>query len=641
MVENFINIFKVDNFHKLLFIIVFIIAFELVARPFPTISVGGLNYKEWQESNDFGDIKEPKEFSLINYWLTRATFTNIYPSSPVAIPGTTLGPIGSLSGHQPATSKEKSDKSGSETVNNNYAELRWIPIFTYTPNFFNGGVSFRAQFEIDTMFGVSRNRAGENRGGAFNADQVNIQTKNAFVHWKITPKLSTNIGIQGFYDSIYDPFDTPATYILNSGYKIMFYGTDATGISFYSKYFGLTKLSYTVVVYNKEGEKYDDVQFATLDQAFQIFPGTLIGFSYWYLLDQSKSNQDLYSLVSQGGPSSSLHMGFTGAQSLNLESANGFMNWLGFNFHHNINFFTSRWSANGFVMLNKGRFENTNITHPNIAGNTINTIGLGPANPATNWFVEIDGLSADFEIQYHYGKKADVTGASLGGDKITFEYLYTQGDSDPKDEKYTGAFTMNYYGLPGATWVSHKALILFPFGEAISHFTGAMTDISNQGYGTRAFILAFYHDLIPNKLNIKLGYARAYSNTRQEVTYRTDALYQDFDTQLAGQVNADPALKSLLSLVYAGKPSYFYLDNSGNANINFFREYSGNFIGTEYNIELVYQVRYLMMVGIHFAKMFLGDFYKSEINNLGQKVRPNTVDRDPYALFITFKWIGF
>jgi hypothetical protein len=623
--------------------IVCIVIFNIgiIAKEKPSVSVGGLNYKEWSENYDFDDLRKPSEFSLVNYWLTRATFTNIYPGSPFAIPGATLGPIGSPSGHLPATSKEKDDKSGSETINNNYAELRWIPIMTYTPNFFDGNVSFRAQFEIDTLWGLSRNRAAENRGGAFNADQVNIQTKNAFVHWKITPKLSTNIGIQGFYDSIYDPFDTPATYLLNSGYKVMFYGTDATGISFYSKYFGLSKLSYTVVVTGKEGQKYDDVQFATFDQAFEIFPAFRLGFSYWYLLDQSKGIQDLYTLVAEGGPSSSLHMGFVGNQPFNLESANGFMNWFGVNYHYNINFFTSRWASNGYIMINKGRYENTNILHPKVNNVEITKIGQGPKNPSKVWFVEVDGLTANLEIQYQYGPRANPTSAPLGGDKITFEYLYTQGDKDPNDDKYTGAFTMNYYGLPGATWVSHKALILFPFGESISHFAGAMTDISNQGYGTRMFIFAFYRDVIPNKLNIKVGYARAYANAGKEVTYRSNALYQDLDTQISAQVNADPQLQNLLTLAYQGKPNYIYKDNSGVFKTNFFREYSGKLIGTEYNVEVVYQIRYLMTVGIHFAKMFLGDFYKTEVNEFGQKVRPNTVDRDPYAIFLTFKWIGF
>lgn len=610
---------------------------EIHSRSKPDVSVGGLNYKEWSEDYDFGDIRTPREFSLINYFFTRATYSNIYPNSPVAIPGSLLGPIGSSSGHVPSTSKEKEDKSGSEGVKNTYSEFRWIPIFTYTPNFFNGSVSFRAQFEIDTLFGLSRNRAGENRGGAFNADQVNIQTKNAFVHFKITPKLSTNIGIHGYYDSVFDPFDTPASYILNTGYKVMFYGTDATGISIFSKYFGLTKFSYTVVVFGKEGQKNDDIQFATLDQAFEIFPGTRIGLSYWYLLDQSKGNHDLYSLVSEGGPSSALHMGFTGSQNFNLESANGFMNWFGLNFHHNINFFTSRWAANGFIMINKGRYENTNIQHPSIGNVKLETIGVGPVNPSTNWFVEVDGISYDFEIQYQYGKRADTT----GGDKITFEYLYTRGDNDPKDEKYTGAFTMNYYGLPGATWVSHKALILFPFGEAISHFSGAMVDISNRGYGVKAVIAAFYYDVIPNKLNIKLGIAKASANVGQEVTYRSNSLYSDFDSEIRTLVNSDPNLAQLVQLIYNGKPSFAYLDKLGVIQTNLFREYTSTNMGTEYNFEIVYQIRYLMTVGLHFGKMFLGNFYKSEVNQFGQKVRPNNIDRDPYAIFLTFKWIGF
>jgi hypothetical protein len=32
-------------------------------------------------------------------------------------------------------------------------------------------------------------------------------------------------------------------------------------------------------------------------------------------------------------------------------------------------------------------------------------------------------------------------------------------------------------------WFNHKTLILFPFTQTVSNYTGAVTDISNQGYG--------------------------------------------------------------------------------------------------------------------------------------------------------------
>ena len=38
------------------------------------------------------------------------------------------------------------------------------------------------------------------------------------------------------------------------------------------------------------------------------------------------------------------------------------------------------------------------------------------------------------------------------------------------------------YGLPGAVWFNHKTLLLFPFTSTVNNYTGAVTDISNQGY---------------------------------------------------------------------------------------------------------------------------------------------------------------
>ena len=62
-----------------------------------------------------------------------------------------------------------------------YAEQRFIPMFTYSPRLFDGWAKIRASFEFDWTWGDANYGAGGNFGGAFGADQVNMQTQNLFV----------------------------------------------------------------------------------------------------------------------------------------------------------------------------------------------------------------------------------------------------------------------------------------------------------------------------------------------------------------------------------------------------------------------------------------------------------------------------
>ena len=97
---------------------------------------------------------------------------------------------------------------------------------------------------------------------------------------------------------------------------------------------------------------------------------------------------------------------------------------------------------------------------------------------ALNPEVTISGLSANAEVLYNWGRTPN--------DVVSLEAIYTTGDDDLNDGKYKGAFTLNMYGLPGAVWFDHKTLLLFPFTSTANNYTGAVTDISNQGYGLRA-----------------------------------------------------------------------------------------------------------------------------------------------------------
>ena len=87
--------------------------------------------------------------------------------------------------------------------------------------------------------------------------------------------------------------------------------------------------------------------------------------------------------------------------------------------------------------------------------------------------------------------------------------MFTTGDNNLSDDRYTGAFTLNQYGLPGAVWFNHKMLILFPFTSTANNYTGAVTDISNQGYGLRAGIATGAHGHRPQQAQPR-SWARAW-----------------------------------------------------------------------------------------------------------------------------------
>jgi hypothetical protein len=121
----------------------------------------------------------------------------------------------------------------------------------------------------------------------------------------------------------------------------------------------------------------------------------------------------------------------------------------------------------------------------------------------------------------------------------------------------------------------------------VNRFTPAVADISNMGYGLNAFTVNAYHDIIPNKLNVKIGGAQGFSNV---------------------------------------------IPANG-----------GNNMGTEVNAAIKYRLGVFMSVELHAANLWLGDFYdsnddtySSDING-GYDVRPP----DPWTVFLVYKWLLF
>lgn len=525
---------------------------SLSASASPT-PVPGAYYDKWYDEKNREKDAEPREFILINYFFSRATFTNQI-GDPSGLKGVSLGPIGNLAGSAVRV----------EDLKAYYIEQRWIPVIEYSPWFVDGLASFRAQFEVDYLWGRAANTIQPNEGGGFNADQVNIQTKNvnvAFYPFRDPTKLTVLIGTQPVYDTYFDPTRTPLNDIIRTGYKLAFLGSDATGLTLFSNYKGNAKLSLLPLGSAQSDKALEDdprlkyIWLITGDYTYPVQPGTNVGASVWGLRDDTKGDAFAYEGLVKSGPSSTGLGSFTGTPRFNIDRPTGTVFWLGAHFNHNLDFRTGRLAASGFLMYNGGQYVSSN------------------PDTALNPRVKISGLSANAEVIYNWGRTPN--------DVVSLEGMYTTGDDDLNDGKYKGAFTLNMYGLPGAVWFNHKTLLLFPFTSTANNYTGAVSDISNQGYGLRAAIVAGSKDLIPNKLNLKLGAALASSD-----------------------VTPPPWTEGVAR---------------------------GSFIGTEVNAELRYHIRYLMTVGLHTGYMFKGSFY-----NGAERVTAN-----PFAVFTTFTWYAF
>lgn len=514
-------------------------------------SVPGL-YAEWKDEKGREQDAEPREFSLINYFFTRGSYTN-QVADPSGLRGVSLGPIGNVAGSAVRV------RPGEQSA---YVEQRWIPVFEYAPWFVDGLAAFRAQFEVDYVWGRAANTVQQNEGGGFNADQINIQTKNvnvALYPLRDPNLLTVLIGTQSVYDTYLDPTRTPLNDIIRTGYKLTFLGSDATGLSLFSSYKGHAKLGFLPLGSAQAGLPQGDprlkyVYLLTADYVYPVAPNTNVGASFWRLRDQTRGDAFAYEGLVRSGPSSSGLGSFTGAPRFSIERPNGSVYWAGAHFNHNIDFRNGRLGASGFAMYNFGKFTSQ-------VPDTV-------LNPS----VDISGLSANLELLYNYGRSS--------GDLVRVEGMFSTGDPDLNDGEYKGAFTLNQYGLPGAVWFNHGMLLLFPFTSTVNNYTGAVTDISNQGYGLRAGVLNASRDLIPNKLNLKLGLGTA--------------------------------LSGVSPVALADAPA------------------RGKYIGTEVNAELRYHIRYLMTVGLHGGYMFKGDFYDGL-----------SVAADPYALYTTFTWYAF
>lgn len=412
------------------------------------------------------DNKEIEEFKFIGYYFMRTEAINVAPTNEF-LKGQV---VGRLFGNN--TTRTSSTPGF-------FAEQRFIPIIAYSPRLFDGWATMRMSFEFDWTLGDANYSAGGNFGGAFGADAVNMQTQNLFIELRPQANIFINAGLTRLFDNVRVPAYTFTNQLVNTGYRLAFWGSDASGLAYHHMLPNMRGKAAVYQLYENNVEQNDDVTLVEMDYEYDLDIINSIGLSFWYLRDRANGEGGV-SILGQGlnsGLSS-----YNGVFNFNFgnEDYKADIYWLGTHFHGNPLLNQGRFGYSGFGVLNFGNARSK--SHD----------------------VDIMGMAANLRLAYKYGKNAN--------DMIALDGTFTTGDKkNISDGKYTGVLTGNNWTAPGAVFFSHGLYLLLPHGNVVNRFNAAVIDIQNVGYGFAGGSLTGSYDFIPNKFKMKLGAGMGYA----------------------------------------------------------------------------------------------------------------------------------
>ena len=440
------------------------------------------------------DVPAPGGLTFLGYFQARAAIGSIITTSPV-FDGQVVGVLGGSNGttvYAPGQTDLDGDGTPDEDLGNSaYIEQRLNTFFTYAPPTLNGRAALTAGFEVDFLYGDASYGVGGNEGGGFGADQVNLQTRR--LHVTFSPELGARhrldvvAGLQFVGDGVYNPAAATLDDLMRTGGGLRFFGSEAAGVSMFGRVDDASgeRLRYRLGGYTlAEGgvSRPDDVALYMLDvQVAPVWNGRL-GAHAWVLRDSSGGEGGLlgYGATSalsglQGGPM----LDFRRTEDEDVE-VDADLVWLALDGGLNHRLTQGRLGASGLALVNLGRLY----------------VGNGqPDVPVQGWLL-------DGEVRYRWAPGA--------GSILRAEALVNSRDGTDR-EAYTGVVTGNSYGIAGAMWSSHGAMILFPDPQSINRQISVVSDVSNGGSGLLGLSASAGWDLVPSRLNLTLGGAHAAS----------------------------------------------------------------------------------------------------------------------------------
>ena len=417
-----------------------------------------------QTGGDYPEQKQPtevKEFNFIGYFFTRSETSNVATTNEF-LKGQVVGRL--FGGNTTRTSSATSM----------FVEQRFMPMITYSPRLFDGWAKIRTSLEFDWTWGDANYNAGGNQGGAFGADNVNMQTQNLFMELRPRRNLFINVGLQRIYDNVLVPWYTWTDFLLHQGYRLSLFGSDGTGVSthWFRKADERIKVG-AYQFYENNIEQNDDVQMFEGVWEKDLSIDSSVALAFNYVRDRANGEGGI---VSQG-------QGLTSA----LSRYNGVFQFDFGNEAYEADIFWAGLQAHRNPLLRQGRFGWSGFAFYN----------FGEASTASR-SISISGVAANLRTAWRYGRCLE--------DQIVLDTVFVTGDGDGiSDGTYSGVLTGNNWTTPGAVFIGTGLYLLLPHGNVVNRYSAAVIDLQNMGYGITAGALTAARDLVQNKVRIKGG----------------------------------------------------------------------------------------------------------------------------------------
>lgn len=442
---------------------------------------------------------DPRELDVFALFQVRTTASDLDSTNPL-LDGQVVGALGGLNG-----------VVASREARALYTEQRTNAFFTWRPGTLDGDAALTAAFELDWAFGDRAYGTGGNLGGGFGADQVNLQTRR--LHASFFPRLGRHdlhiaVGLQFVGDSATDPTKATPDQLLRSGGRLMFWGSEAAGATIYGHAaddWG-TRLRYRLGAYTlvEQGlASPDDAWLAVADFAFRPTWATDLGLHAWYVQDRTGGTggglgigpaSDLWIL--QGGPDLDPYDGLAPPPDAEILAD---LVWLGADAGYNADLVEGSFGAHGVAIANFGRI------YAPIAQDD-----------------SISGFLVDAEARLRW--------AAGDGSVLRAEALWASGGGDDPG-LYNGPITGNAYGVAGAVWSTHGALLLHPDPGSINRMVSVVHDVSGGGRGLVSLSTSAGWDPIPGRMTVQAGAATALTGAGES-----------WGTEINGRVTGEPLL---------------------------------------------------------------------------------------------------
>lgn len=452
---------------------------------------------------------DPEELDVFALFQVRTTASDLTSTNPL-LDGQVVGRLGGLNG-----------VIADDAARALYTEQRTNAFLTWAPRVVDGRASLTAAFELDWAFGDRAYGTGGNLGGGFGADQVNLQTRR--LHANLYPKLGTghdlhlSVGLQFVGDSVSDPTTATPDELFRSGGRLMFWGSEAAGIAAYGHLHDAwgTRLRYRVGAFTLIEQGLgapDDAWLAVADASVRLAQATDLGVHAWYVQDRTGGSagalgagptSDLWAM--QGGPALDPYDGFPPPPDAEILAD---VVWLGADLGHNPGLTEGPLGAHGVAVANLGRIYAPIAQDDDIAGLLVD---------------------AEARLRWSAGE----------GSVLRAEVLWASGGSG-NPAVYDGPVTGNAWGVAGAVWTTHGALLLHPDPGSINRMVAVVHDVSGAGRGLLSLSGSAGWDPIPGRLTVTAGGATA-----------TTGSGELWGTEVNGRIVGEPLLFAKLGVAAA------------------------------------------------------------------------------------------